>query len=340
MLRKLPIVALFSLSSWALNAQSAEAVYQFMDLPVSVSAAGVGGNSVSSPVNDLNLAFHNPALLSTDMHHSFSVGYMNYISDIQFGSAVYSRKINDRSAWMAGVRYIDYGSMVWTSAEDDILGETSAKDLALTGGYSWMLSEHWRAGGNISFIYSVLDEYTSAAVAVDLGVYYHSSSQLFSAGFVFKNLGAQIVAYDESYERMPWDIQLGVTQKLEHAPLRFTLTAQNLNASSLDYLAEAESTETTETSTSSFKEISQKVFKHVLLGVEFVPSDQFLLSLGYNYRRVSELSIDQRTPFGGFTAGFAFNVKNARVGASYAKYHAAGSSLQLTYGMNLQKVGL
>jgi hypothetical protein len=336
MLHKFPIVAFFVLFPYVLNAQSGEVVYQFLNLPVSVSAAGVGGNSVSSPENDLNLVFHNPAILSTDMHHSFSVGYMNYIADINMGSVAYSHRINDRSAWMAGIRYLDYGSMVWASEEDDILGETYAKDLAFTGSYSWMISEYWRAGSNMSLIYSVLDEYTSVAVAVDLGLYYHSADQLMSVGLVFKNLGSQIVAYDQTYERLPWDIQLGITRKLTHAPLRFTLTAQNLNSSSMDYLAEEETTETTDNSNN----LSQKIFKHLLLGVEFVPSNRFLLSLGYNYRRVSELGIDQRTSFGGFTAGFAFNVKNTRVGASYAKYHTAGSSLQLTYSMNLHKVGL
>jgi len=77
-----------------------------------------------------------------------------------------------------------------------------------------------------------------------------------------------------------------------------------------------------------------------LLGVEFVPSDHFLLSLGYNYRRISELSINQRTSFGGFTVGFSTRVKNLRVGASYAKYHMAGGSLQMTLGMNMYRFGL
>jgi hypothetical protein len=325
------------MTSWSVFAQSGETLYPFLNVPVSVSASGVGGNSVSSQEKDLNLVFHNPAILSTEMSNNIEVGYMNYISDIQLGSAAFTRKINDRSAWMAGIRYINYGEMLWTNSADDILGTTYAGDLALTGAYSWQLSEHWRAGGSLNMIYSVMDQYTSIGLGVDLGLYYNNPSTYFSAGFVLKNMGAEVVAYDETYEKMPWDAQFGLSKKFAHAPIRLTMTVQNLTKLSTTYLAEVVNTDGTAVSGDN---LAKKIFKHTVFGVEFVPSDNFLLSIGYNYRRQSELAIAQRTAFSGFTAGFSMKVKNARVGASYAKYHAAGSSLQLTYGMDLSKVGL
>lgn len=328
---------LLLVSSGSVCAQSGETLYPFLNVPVSVSAAGVGGNSVSSQEQDLNLVFHNPATLSTAMNNGIAVGYMNYISDIQLGSAAFTRKINDRSAWMAGIRYINYGEMVWATPENDVLGTTYAGDLALTGAYSWTLSERWRAGGSLSLIYSVLDEFTSIGLGVDLGLYYHDPIHYFSAGFVLKNMGAEVVAYDETYEKMPWDVQFGLSKKFAHAPIRLSMTVQNLTKLSTSFLAEVDETDLTLVNKDN---LAKKIFKHTILGVEFLPSESFLLSLGYNYRRKSELAIAQRTAFSGFTAGFSMKVKNARVGASFAKYHAAGSSLQLTYGMDLSKVGL
>ena len=321
----------------SLSAQSGDYVYQFLNLPTSVSAASVGGNSVSSMVEDLNLSFHNPAILSTAMNNDLAVGYMHYMADINVGSAAFSRKINDRSVWMAGVRYVDFGSMLWTTPENEILGTTYAQDLALTGGYSWLMNEYWRAGGSVSLIYSVLDEYTSVALAVDLGLYYFDPERQFSGGFVIKNIGSQLVSYEQTYEKMPWDIQFGISKKLTYAPFRFTLTAQHLTSWKSSYLAEESSADAPNTHPDNF---ISTLFKHLLLGMEFVPSDNFLLSIGYNYRRISELNINQRTFFGGFTAGFSMRVKNLRVGASYAKYHIAGSSLQMTLGMNVSKLGL
>jgi hypothetical protein len=335
MLRNFLAGALFLFATPMIFAQSGESIYSFLNLPMSTSASGVGGNSVSSQEQDLNLVFHNPAILSPDLHNTIEVGYMNYISDIQLGSASFARKINDRSAWMAGIRYINFGEMVWTSAQNEILGDTYAGDLALTGAYSLKLSEHWRAGVSLSLIYSVLDEYTSVGLSTDLGLYYENPGQFLSAGLVVKNAGAEIVAYDETYERLPWDIQLGMSKKFAHAPLRFTVTVQNLTNMAISYLAEESDDETTES-----ENLAQKIFKHTLLGFEFVPSDNFLLSLGYNYRKISELGIAQRTFFSGFTAGFSLRVKTARIGASIAKYHVAGSSLQMTYAMDLSKIGL
>jgi hypothetical protein len=332
----LPIV-LWLTASARLDAQSGDVLYPFLNIPVSVSASGVGGNSVSSQVSDLNLVFHNPAILSTEMDKGIEVGYLNYLSDIQLGSAAFARKINDRSMWMAGIRYMNYGEMLWTNAQNDVLGTTYAGDLALTGAYSWKLSERLRAGGSFNVIYSVMDEFTSVGLGVDLGLYYHDPANYLSAGFVLKNAGAEVVAYDETYEKMPWDLQFGLSKKFAHAPLRFTLTVQNLTKWNTTYLAEVAASEQT---TVQKDNLAKQLFKHTLFGFEFVPSDNFLLSIGYNYRRQSELAIAQRTAFSGFTAGFSMNVKHARVGASYAKYHAAGSSLQLTYGMDLSKVGL
>lgn len=325
------------LASALASAQSGEVLYPFLNVPVSVSASGVGGNSVSSQEQDLNLVFHNPAILSTDMSNGIEVGYMNYISDIQLGSAAFTRKINDRSAWMVGIRYINYGEMLWTNPQNEVLGTTYAGDMALTGAYSWKLSDYWRAGGSLSMIYSVMDQYTSIGLGVDLGLYYNNPVTFFSAGFVLKNMGAEVVAYDETYEKMPWDVQFGLSKKFAHAPFRLTMTVQNLTKLSTSYLAEVENTDGL---TVGGDNLAKKIFKHTLFGFEFVPSENFLLCLGYNFRRQSELAIAQRTAFSGFTAGFSMKVKNARVGASYAKYHASGSSLQLTYGMDLSKIGL
>jgi len=184
-------------------------------------------------------------------------------------------------------------------------------------------------------IYSVLDEYTSIGICSDLGFYYFNPLQSLSVGLVLKNMGSQVDPYNETYERMPWDIQLGISKKLEHAPFRFTATLQAISNWETAYRNESV-TEDTKTKDN----LAKKVFRHVLLGVEFLPSKNILFSLGYNYRRVAELGVDQRTPFGGMTAGFVLHLGSTRVGASYAKYHLAGNSLQMTYAMDLSKIGL
>lgn len=305
-----------------------EGVYRFLTLPVSTYAAGMGGSLLSSPEQDLNLSLHNPAALSQDMHNQLAMGYMNYLADIHLGTLAYARNINERSSWMTAIRYVDYGSMV---AAGDYLPDGSffAKDMALTGAYSFMIAPKWRAGANMHLVYSVLDQYTSLGMAVDLGIHYSNPVHKLWAGLAVQNLGSQFKPYVDNYEALPWDIQIGISKGLLHAPFRFTATARGFNSWSYSYIDGASGL------TSNNESFIDAFFKHFLFGLEFVPSDQFQVCLGYNVRRKAELSLDQRNILSGFSAGFSMAVRKLRIGASFAKYHPAGNSLQMTISTDL-----
>lgn len=311
--------------------QTGERLFPFLELPVSVVAASNGGEAVSSPVPDLNLVYHNPALLGPSLAGQVAFGYMNYLADIKTTSVSYCRNIDEKSRWMAGIRYVDYGTMPWTSETNELLGETSAQDMVFTGTYAWMLSSTWRAGGSFNLIHSVLDVYSSTALGVNLGVYYEHPDGLFSAGMSLTNLGSQLSTYDGTYEPLPWDIKLGVSRKLAHAPFRLNLTVKNLSQRSFSYLRDA-----------SVHDLgfADELFSRLVGGVDFVPSEQVQFSLGYNYRRVRELGIEQRTFFGGFSAGMLLRFKQMTAGASYARYHAGGNSLLMTLSFNTSVFGI
>lgn len=311
--------------------QTGERLFPFLELPVSVVAAGNGGQVVSSPAPDINLVYHNPALLGPSLTGQVAFGYMNYLADINTAFASYCRGIDDKSRWMAGIRFVDYGTMPWTSETNELLGETSGHDMVATGAYAWKLSTSWRAGASVNLINSVLDVYTSTAMGVDLGVYYENPDGLFTAGMSLVNLGSQLTAYDETYEPLPWDIRLGVSKKLAHAPFRFNVTARNLSQRSFNYMGGAGLNNLN---------VAEQLFCRLVGGIDFLPSDQVQFSLGYNYRRVRELSIDQRTFFGGFSAGMLLRIKQMTVGASYATYHAGGNSLLMTLSFNTSVFGI
>ena len=48
-------------------------------------------------------------------------------------------------------------------------------------------------------------------MVVDAGLSYYDSEKRFSFGFAFKNIGAQLKVYEDERQKMPWDIQLGIT---------------------------------------------------------------------------------------------------------------------------------
>lgn len=311
--------------------QTGERLFPFMELPVSVVAAANGGQVVASPATDICLVYHNPALLGPSVTGKVGFGYMNYLADIYMVSTSYGRDIDGKSSWMAGIRYIDYGTMQRTSESNEWLGETSAQDMVATGTYAWKLSSNWRAGASFHFIYSVLDVYSSSAVGVDLGVYYEKPDKLLTVGMSVSNLGAQLTSYDEAHETLPWDVRIGISKKLAHAPLRFNVTARNLSQRSFNYLGGMGEKRLN---------LAEHIFCRLVGGVDLIPSDQVQFSLGYNYRRVRELAIDQRTLFGGFSAGMLLHIKQVSCGASYAKYHAGGNSLLMTLSFNTTLFGI
>ena len=327
-MKKLFLLSSLLWLSLTATAETGSFVYEFLQLPTSVQAASAGGQTVSSPECDLGLALHNPACLNGEMHHTAQVGYLNYLADIHFGQAIYSRKISELQSWMAAVRYLDYGEVEGADAYGRATGTLPAKDMALTGGYAFQLADQWRGGINAHLIYSVLDSYTSLGMGVDLGVHYRDDGRGLWAGLAVKNLGAQLIAYDDSHEALPWDIQAGLTKQLEHAPFRFTLTAWGFNRLEHAYYGYDDSAE----------KWHQKALKHLLIGVDIVPADNFQIYLGYNYRRRLELAVEQRSLLSGMSAGFSLNVKKVRIGASYAQYSAGGSSLQMSLALDLNRL--
>ena len=103
----------------------------------------------------------------------------------------------------------------------------SAKDISVNGFYP-QLSERWRGGLSLKFLYSAWLDYTSIGLCVDAGLSYYNSDKGFPLVSPLKNIGAQLKAYEDERQKMPWDIQMGITQKMAHAPDSFFLTAQLL----------------------------------------------------------------------------------------------------------------
>lgn len=330
MKRHLFIVCLVMWGCLPVFSKTGQSVYPFLELPTSTLAAGLGGQTVSSPENDLMLGFQSPASIRPEMHKQLSLGFMNYISDTKVGQVAYSQRFKSDRVWMAGVRYFDYGHITSADIYGNQTGETFAKDIALSGAYSFLLAENWRGGISADFIYSAMDVYTSVGLGVNLGVTYSNPDKLLWGGFSVSGLGSQFSAYDETRENLPWDIRLGLTKGLEHAPFRLTATLYGSQLDQTYYNNDENKTETVD-------KLVTAVMRHVLLGVEILPSDNLLFCVGFNPRRRSDMALEQRDMLTGMSAAFNLKVKKMRIGASFARYHQAGNSLQMTFATSFDK---
>jgi hypothetical protein len=317
--------------------------YAFLELPNSARTASLGGKMVAATDGDLNLAWHNPSLLTEESSNTVVVNYVNYFTDINFGYVSYARSYANLGNFAAGMHYVNYGNFTAADATGIITGQFRAAEYALCLMYSRSIDSNFTAGITLKPIYSSLENYRSFGLAADLGLTYQSTDRLFVASMVIRNIGTQFSGYySGSRERLPFEIEIGLSQRLSHAPFRFYLTAHQLQKPDLGYTIPGTEGETdpitgNTTEQSKIAEISDLVMRHMIMGIEINPVKSFYFRFGYNYQRRKELQIVAKPAMAGFSWGFGINVSNFTLSYGRASYHLAGASNHFSVNANLSQ---
>ena len=107
-------------------------------------------------------------------------------------------------------------------------------------------------------------------------------------GLVLKNAGLQIISFSGTREKVPFEIQAGITQGLAYAPFRFSIQLQNLERWDLTY--EKETSDDFFFGSSSeqqnkFDLFADKLMRHAIFGVELLLGESFHFDAGFNYKR-------------------------------------------------------
>lgn len=307
-----------------LYAQDAGTAFQFLQLPVSSHAAALGGDNISIIEDDVTLAYHNPALLTDASERMLSLTYMNYLQRTNVLGAGYTIETGERSMLGLSAQYLDFGKMKNTDSDGNIIGDFSAKDMVLMGTYSFDFSERLTGGVSGKLIYSNYEHVYSLALGVDLGLNYYNPETRLSASIVARNLGGQVKTYDGTQEALPFNLLVGISKDLEHAPVRLSLTLTDLHK----WQAE-------DFYNSSDDSWSKILMKHFIIGADIFPSPSTYLSVGYNFLLHSELQNNARRALEGFSLGGGLQVHNMKIGVSYGKYHIAASSLMMNFSMGI-----
>ena len=300
-------MALFVLFSYEIEAQESKTVYNFLRLPVSAHAAALGGENISIDDDDPTLVFHNPALASNVADRSLNLNYMTYMEGVKVASASFVKAFRERATWALEAQYVDYGTMKHTTVDNEVLGDVSAKDIAVGGTFTYTLSDKIAGGVTAKFVSSSLAGYNSIGVAVDLGVNYLNPDLGLSLSAVARNLGGQLKAYEDDFEKLPFDLQLGVSKRLGESPLRFSVTMTRLH------------------------DWDDKFINHFIFGAEAFLSDNIWLGGGINPRRSDDMKISdgesESSHGAGFSLGGGLQLDKFKLQVAYGKYHVSASSL-------------
>jgi len=140
-----------------------------------------------------------------------------------------------------------------------------------------------------------------------LGLNYYDGENGISVSAVARNLGGQVKAFNDDFERIPFDLQLGISKKLGNAPLRISATMVKLN------------------------DWSDRFINHFVIGADVLLSEQVYIAGGYNFRRSDEMSLsedDKKNSHGaGLSVGGGLQLERFKLNIAYAKYHLSTSSL-------------
>ncbi len=322
----------FLLTIWACavssRAQDGTTAYQFLNVPVSSHVYALGGHNITIIDDDINLVEQNPSLLGKEFDHQVGLNYIRYIGGTNFMGARYGQGVGERGAAGVAIQYFGYGKMTATDASGAIVGDFNASDLAFTLTYSHDISERLRGGINLKYIHSSYETYSAGAIAVDLGINYYNPEKDLSLSLVAKNLGGQVKKFNDKRDKLPWDLQIGISKGLGSTPFRLSVTAYNLTKWKLPYYEPADKNNTSSDLIKKDK-FASNLFRHLVFGIEYQPTSNIYIAAGYNYKTRTDMSTYKRNFFSGISIGGGMKVKAFGFGVAFAQPHTGATTFMV-----------
>lgn len=303
-------------------------VFHFLTLPASSRLNALGGENVSIADGDISMAYVNPALLTAQTDKVLQLNYAYYLAGTMFGSAMYGHNYND-NYFAASVHYLDYGKMPHADEFGNLSGTSfTAKDICLHLTYARQLGPHFRVGATIKPIFSIYDSYNSFALGADVGGHFQTADSIFQMGLALRNIGWQLKAfYEEDFgqhtEMLPLNLELGLSLRLPHAPLRFSMTAHNLQRWNIAPMG---------------TEVKwyDMLFRHTIWSIDIVPkSEKFYLTVSYNHRRQAEMALTNVSSIAGLSFGAGVKIYKFRLGFALSQYAKSNMTYQVSISTDI-----
>lgn len=316
-----------------------ESTYQFLNLVSSPRQAALGGKVVTNYDYDVTAGLYNPASINVEMDNQLALNYSSYLGGISYGTAAYAYTWDRRvQTFHVGMTYINYGSFDGYDLNGVSTGSFTGNEAALSVGYAKQLGRSDFYGGfNVKLITSKLEQYNSIGGALDLGIMYINDRLDFHASLVVRNLGTQFTTYAGLNEKLPFEVDLGLSQTLENVPIRWHLTFENLQKWPIGVSNPARATSDLDGNQSQEKVgFLNETLRHTIIGAELFPEKGFNIRLGYNFRRSEELRIVDQRNFSGLSFGIGLKFNKMRFSYTHARYTSASNTSFFGMQIDLQ----
>ncbi|WP_283635339.1 type IX secretion system protein PorQ [Aquaticitalea lipolytica] len=321
------LIIIFALPMYA--QLGGESTYQFLNLVSSPRQAALGGKVITNFDYDVVGGLYNPAAINVEMDNQLALNYSSYLGGISYGTAAYAYTWDRHvQTFHIGMTYINYGTFDGYDQSGNSTGTFTGNEAALSFGYAYQVPfTDFYLGANGKIITSSLEQYSSIGGAVDIAAMYINERLDFHAALVVRNLGTQFTTYAGMQEKLPLEINFGMSQTLENVPIRWHLTFENLQQWPIGESNPARATTDLDGNQTQEKVgFLNETLRHTIIGAELFPDRGFSIRAGYNFRRAEELRIVDQRNFSGLSFGIGIKLNKMRFSYSHARYSGASNT--------------
>lgn len=336
------ILSFFSPFLNILKAQSSGvAAYSVLDLPTSARSAGLGFDYLSLYDDDVSLTLGNPSLVTSLHNNRLAVGYTNLFAGTNFGSLAYSRDFKQLGSFTFGLLFDSYGRFEGYDEADNPTGSFTAADYVFSIGWGRAIDDYVSIGANFKPVISHYENYTAVAFGIDLAATFMSLDKSFAATLMGRNIGAQVLTFAGTPERLPFELSMVGSYKLQDAPFRLMFALTELQTWDLTYDDPLNPTTHTDpftgevTGPSAVAAFADKLFRHFNVGIELNIRQTVFARLGYSYRQMVEMTAADAFNLSGFSIGFGIRAKKFEFAFSRNGYHLAQAANYINVSFRL-----
>lgn len=350
-------IALLAVMMWLPQQVSAQirgagtSVFNFLSLPYSARLNALGGDNVAIQDGELAMSLMNPALLNNATDKVLQLNYAYWMQGTMFGSVLYGHNFG-RGKWekqpegepdkpnyfAVGIHYLDYGRMPYANEEGGLMGNTfTAKDILINVMYARQLGPMFSVGVAFKPIYSIYESYSSFALGADVGGHFQLPDSTLHIGLTLRNIGWQLKGFysDESgrhMENLPLNLELGLSYRFKHAPIRLNMTIHNMQIWELPY-ASANLGDTGKVLW------YDTMFRHTIFAIDIIPkSDRFWLTVSYNHRHRAEMQLKDQRSLAGFAFGAGVRIYKFSVAFAMSQYTKSNFTYQASLSLDINSM--
>ena len=307
-----------------------------LNSPGQARLAALSQAAVAHPEGDVGFSVLNPALLSWawkqdstgKTQKQVALSSANWPGSYSQAEMAYGQRgwKSPHWSWGVGVRQSGTSALPLTNASGEVLGTFKAQETMPRLTVAYALSPRWSLGVNASILMATYGVYNASAWTSDIGVAYKWADGLWATGGSVRHLGATYEHFGLHSERLPMDIQWGISQRLKHMPMRWMVSLTHLETPDLAYLDPNQFTRDPLTGVRTYHppSVANRVLRHVLFGAELTPGGRLRLQISYDFRRQIEMKLPTRGSNAGFSFGMGLQAGKMQWQYANTSIHVAG----------------